>query len=100
MILMSMYSLIEYSDGYSKTWILRQFYRDAPALDDNSKIVDLNVNNVNTRSFNLKVKLTGKTGNNGTKDVEIMVSIKCLSDFWKTLEILLINCEIINRDLN
>ena len=62
MILMSMYSLIEYSDGYSKTWILQQFYRDAPALVDNSKIVDLNENNVNTTSFNLKVKLTGKTG--------------------------------------
>ena len=48
----------------------------------------------------LILKLTGKTGNNGTKDVEIIVSLKCLSDFWKTLEILLINCEIINCDLH
>ena len=29
-----------------------------------------------------------------TKDVEIMVSLKYLSSFWRTLEVLLINCEI------
>ena len=38
--------------------------------------------------------MTGKTGNNGTKNVEIMVPLKYLSNFWRTLEISLINCEI------
>ena len=40
------------------------------------------------------MKLTGKTANNGTKKVEIMVSLKYLSNFWRTLEMPLINCEI------
>ena len=43
--------------------------------------------------------MTGQTGNNGTKDVEIIVPLKYLSNFWKTLEMLLSNCEI-NLDLN
>ena len=33
------------------------------------------------------------------KNVEIMVSLKYLSNFWKTIEMPLINCEI-NLDLN
>ena len=52
-----------------------------------------------TDSFNLKVKLTGKTGDDGTKNVEIMMPLKYLSKFWKTLEMSLINCET-TRDLN
>ena len=44
--------------------------------------------------LNFKQKITDKTRNDGTKDVEIMISLKHLSNFWKTLEILLINCEI------
>ena len=47
-----------------------------------------------TDSFNFKVKFTGQTGNNGTKDVEIMVPLKYLSNFWRTLEMSLINCEV------
>ena len=47
-----------------------------------------------TDSFNFKVKFTGQTGNNGTKDVEIMVPLKYLSNFWRTLEMPLINCEV------
>ena len=49
--------------------------------------------------FKIKEKVTGQTGNNGTKDVEIIVPLKYLSNFWKTLEMLLSNCEI-NLDLN
>ena len=47
-----------------------------------------------TDSFNFKVKFTGQTRNNGTKDVEIMVPLKYLSNFWRTLEMPLINCEV------
>ena len=38
----------------------------------------------------------GKTGkaNDGTNDVELMVLLKHLSNFWKTIEISLINCKI------
>ena len=47
------------------------------------------------KSFKSKVKITGKTPNNGsTKDVEIIVPLKYLSNFWRTLEMPLINCEV------
>ena len=47
-----------------------------------------------TDSFNFKAKITGKTGNDGTKGVEIIVPLKYLSNFWRTLEMPLINCEV------
>ena len=43
---------------------------------------------------NLKQQITGQTGNSGTKNVEIMVPLKCPSNFLRTLEMSLINCEI------
>ena len=45
-------------------------------------------------SFKFKQKITGETDASGTKHVEIMVPLKYLSNFWKTLEKPLINCEI------
>ena len=36
-------------------------------------------------------KITDQAGNDGTKKVEIMVSLKHLSNFWKTLGMSLIN---------
>ena len=48
-----------------------------------------------SESFKSKIKTTGKTPNNGNvKDVEIMVPLKYSSNFWKTLEMPLINCEV------
>ena len=44
------------------------------------ELIDFTDDNL-TDSFNLKVKLTGKTGDNGTKKVEIIVSLKYLSNF-------------------
>ena len=66
-IVMPMYNLIEYSDNYSKTsGIFWQYGKDIPALDNNNVIVNF-INNNLTDSFNLKVKITGQTGNNGEK---------------------------------
>ena len=45
-------------------------------------------------SCRFKQKIAGKTAANGTKDVEITVPLKYLSNFWRTLEMPLINCEI------
>ena len=47
-----------------------------------------------TDSFNVKTKITGQTNNNGIINVEIMVPLKYLSNFWRTLEMPLINCEV------
>ena len=84
-IVMPMYNLIEYSNDYAKTsGSLWQYYRDEP-----------NDNLANSESFKFKVNITGKTSNNDNeKDVEIMVSLKYLSNFWRTLEMPLINCEV------
>ena len=93
-IVMPMYNLIEYSDNYAKTTgSLWQYCKDIPAKYINNEIIVFDVNNL-TDSFNFKVKITGRTGNNGRKDVEIMVPLKYLSNFWRTLEMPLINCEV------
>ena len=45
--------------------------------------------------FKSKIKITGKTpADCNTKNVEIVVSLKYFSNFWRTLEMPLINCEI------
>ena len=92
-LVMPMYNLIEYSDNYSKTsGILFQFCRDVPVADDEGAVTDSTKDNV-IDSFNPKEKLTGETGHNGTKNVGIMVPLKYLSNFWRTLDMSLINCE-------
>ena len=81
-VLMPMYNLIEYSDNYSKTSAsLWQYQRDEP----NNNLTD-------SESFESKIKITGNTPADGNrKDVEIAVSLKYLSNFWRTLEMQLIN---------
>ena len=72
-IVMPMYNLIEYSDNYAKTsGSLWQYFRDEP--DDNL---------ADCESFKSKIRITGKTPNNDNeKDVEVMVPLKYLSNFW------------------
>ena len=90
-IVIPMYNLIEYSDNYSKTsGSLWQYTKDISAVNDNNAIVNFTNNNLT----DFKVKMTGQTGDNGTKNVEIMVPLKYLSNFWRTLGMPLINCEI------
>ena len=83
-IVMPMYNSIEYSDNYAKTsGSLWQYYRDEP----NNNLAD-------SESFKFKVKIIGKTPVADNEKVEIMVPLKYLSNFWRTLEMLLINCEV------
>ena len=61
-----------------------QYYRD-----------ESNDNLANSESFKSKIKITRKTPDNGNeKYVEIMVPLKYLSNFWRTLEMPLIICEV------
>ena len=93
-IVMPMYNLIEYSDNYTKTTgSLRQYCKDIPARNANGEIITFSEDNT-TDSFKFKAKITGETGNGGTKDVEIMVPLKYSSNFWRTLEMPLINCGV------
>ena len=92
-IVMPMYDLIEYSDNYAETsGSLWQYCLDKPALN-NGAIVDFEDGHPSD-SLYFKAKITGQSGNNGTKNVEIMVPLKYLSNFWSTLEMPLINCEV------
>ena len=93
-IVMPMCNLIEYSDNYAKTTgSLWQYCKDIPARNANDDIVIFADGNTND-SFNFQVKITGRTGNDGTKDVEIIFPLKYLSNFWRTLEMPLINCGV------
>ena len=52
-------------------------------------------NDDNASSFKYKANLIGNTDNNGRKNgVKIAVPLKYLSDFWRLLEIPLINCKV------
>ena len=88
-IAMPMYNLIEYSDNYSDTsGSLWQFKRDEIEGD-----VDLTVNaqHIPNNSSSFKYKSSFITNRNGVK---IAVPLKYLSNFWRSLEMPLINCKV------
>ena len=91
-IVMLMRNLIEYSDNYSKiSGSLSQYCKDIPVVDDDGDIVNFHGANT-TDSFNFKAKITGQTTKNGRMNVEIMLPLKYLSNFWRILEMPLSNC--------
>ena len=86
---MPMCNLIEYSDNYSDTsGSLWQFKRDEIEGD-----VDLTVDaqHIPNNSSSFKYKSSFITNRNGVK---IAVPLKYLSNFWRSLEIPLINCKV------
>ena len=94
---MPIYNLIAYSDNYSKIYgVLWQYCKDELALADNGDITGFDAD---TNSFKLEEKIAGQTGGNSKENVEIMVPLKHLSNFWRTLQMPLINCKI-NFHLN
>ena len=91
---MPMYNLTKYSDDYSKTpGSLWQYYRNEAALTNAGTITNFYAAD-DSASFKFKQKITCVTSDNGTKNVEIMVPLKYLGNFWRTHEMSLINCEI------
>ena len=89
---MPMYNLLEYSKNYKKiTGSLWNYYRDEPSNPLSS----------NSESFKYKTSITGNTYDGdddankvGKNETEIVVPLKHLSNFWRTLNIPQINCEI------
>ena len=83
---------------------MRNYHKDnnPPCNDCNADLI------TNSASFKYKTSITGKTSNvnlkNGAnseqgntkikKDVDIVVPLKYLSNFWKTLDTPLINCKV------
>ena len=97
-IVMPMYNLIEYSDNYQdSSATLCQYKRDEPPEDD--AVANLTANNSN--SFKYKVKLLGNIpqlaaddARVGRLNVKIVVPLNYLSNFFRSLEMPLINCKI------
>ena len=90
-----MYNLLEYSKNYKKTTgSLWNYYRDEPNSGTDNNIIH---SILNSESFDYKANFmeNGVTHNNLTKnDVKIIVPLKYLSNFWRSLNIPLINCEV------
>ena len=93
-ITMPMYNLIEYSDNYQDSSATPyQYKRDEPPVDD--AVADLTADN--SSSFKYKVSLLGNPvldGNITKRSVKVVVPLKYLSNFFKSLEMPLINCKI------
>ena len=92
-IVMPMYNLIEYSDNYQdSSATLYQYKRDEPPDD-----IDDNLATNNSSSFKYKVNLLGNPvvdNNVATLNVKVVVPLKYLSNFFRLLEMPLINCKI------
>ena len=93
-IVMPMYNLIEYSDNYQdSSATLYQYKRDEPP--EANAINDLTTNT--SRSFKYKVELLGNLvldGNIAKRSAKVVVPLKYLSNFFRSLEMPLINCKI------
>ena len=92
-----MYNLLEYSKNYrNTTGSIWNYYRDEPANPLSS----------NSKSFKYKTSITGNTYNTGVgeeeydankvvkNETEVVIPLKYLSNFWRSLNIPLINCEV------
>ena len=97
-IVIPMYNLLEYSKNYEKTsGSLFNYYRDEPSeaeiANDNGAI---NISIRNSKSFDYKAKIVGSlaAGELEKDDVEIAIPLKYLGNFWRSLGIPLISCEI------
>ena len=103
---MPMYNLLEYSKNYRKTiGSLYNYYRDELSNDAADNNFD-NIKIVNSNTFKYKNKIIGNKYNvnagadgydvnkNGTQEVELAIPLKYLGNFWRALNIPLINCEV------
>ena len=93
-ITMLMYNLIESKYNYSNTsgnlWL---FKRDEQPKENNGNLSDVSTDN--SSSFKYKSNLIGTIPNGGRKNgVKIAVPLKYLSNFWRSLEMSLINCKV------
>ena len=88
------YNLLEYGNNYRKTTVsFWNYYRDEPS---NPFFLILNL--LITRQVLQEILDDGEAGYDADKvcknETEILVPLKHLSNFWRTLNVLLINCEI------
>ena len=86
-VVMPMYNLLEYNKNYRKTTgSLWTYFRDEPSNPLSS----------NSESFKYKASILGKTPeyNDSLTKAKVVIPLKHLSNFWRALNIPLINCEV------
>ena len=86
-VLTPVYNLLEYSTNYRQTTgSLWNYNRDEPSNSLSS----------NSEYFKYKTNIIGKApeDNDSITDVKVVIPLKHLSNFWKALNIPLINCEV------
>ena len=99
-IVIPMYNVLEDSDNYCMTLgSLWNYFKDKTNDDANVNNVARNkINNnktIKSKPFEYKAKLVGITpNNNNILDAEVVVRLKYFSNFWRSLDLPLINCEI------
>ena len=104
---MPMYNLLEYSKNYKKTTgSLWNYYREEPSnpLSSNSESFKYK-SSITGKTYNVDEKITDADGNEvenpkydankvGKNETKLVVPLKYLSNFWTSLNIPLINCEV------
>ena len=86
--------MIEYRKNYSKiSGCLWNHYRDEP---NSVAVGNIDFSIRDSKSFDYKASITEKLENNNVEkeNVEIDVPLKYLDNFWRTLGMPLINCEV------
>ena len=97
-IVMPMYNLIEYSDNYQdSSATLYQYKRDEPP--ENDSVADLTANNSDSLKYKIKLlgnvtEVAGDAAGVRRLNVKVVVPLKYLSNFFRSLELPLINCKI------
>ena len=100
-IVMPMYNLLEYSVNYSMTsGSLWNYYSDEVNnnANENNNAGNYGINNnmtTTSESFQYKTKIIVSTPNNNSRlNKEVVAPLKYLTNFWRSLDFPLINCEI------
>ena len=95
---MPMYNLIEYSDNYQdSSATLYQYKRDEPPEAD--AVSDLTANNSDSLKYKIKLlgnvtEVAGDAAGVRKLNVKVVVLLKYLINFFRSLEMPLINCKI------
>ena len=93
-----LYNLLEYSDNYSMaSGSLWNYYRDEVNDYANENVNNFRISNKTTagKSLAYKTKIIEKMpADDNTLDTEVVVPLKNFSNFWRFLNLILINCEI------
>ena len=92
-----MYNSLKYSKNYEKTsGSLFNYYRDEPSeitIGAGNNVINISIRN--SKSFDYKTEIKGNLdAGEDEKDVTIAIPLKYLGNFWGSLDIPLINCEI------